>query len=182
MDDQRLVFSHTAEGLFVRGLKADQHPALKARLKALGLDLDGKLRPAYTYAEWCTFLDAATQELFPGVPKTQALFTIGEQLIDGYFSTMVGKALLGLVKIMGPKRTLARMKQNFRTGNSYSESTLTEHGPGHYTLWLNETDDYRPVTQGLLQRGLMVTGAKGLEVKIARFDEKGTDFEVRWTP
>lgn len=182
MPDHRLVFGHTAEGLFIRGLKVHQRPVLKAKLKAAGFDADQKMEPASPYDAWCRFLDVAISEQPSGSSRDEALTRMGEALAEGSFVTVVGKALLALVKVIGPRRALARMRQNFRTGNNDSESKFEELGPGHCRPWLNERDHDRAMSRGTIRKGVELAGAKNLTVEIAAFDDTGTTSEAKWTP
>ncbi len=176
----KLIFEQTIEGLFLKGLGSSVTPDLKARLKAAGLDLDAKLEPAYSMAQWTTFITIAAQLLHSDVDLPKGLHRLGETLLAGFFEGGVGKALSALVRIIGPRQTLMRMKRNLRSGNNYSESEVTEIAPGEYRLWVNEPGVTRYITQGILQAGLAIAGAKGLTVSVEQFDDESVTYLVRW--
>ncbi|MGZ3458342.1 MAG: TIGR02265 family protein, partial [Archangium sp.] len=81
MADELLVFEQTIEAVFVRALHGRVSPSCKARLRQAGLDLDRKLRPAYPFDAWMTFLRIAAEELYPREPLEQGAFKIGEACI-----------------------------------------------------------------------------------------------------
>jgi uncharacterized protein (TIGR02265 family) len=107
------------------------------------------------------------------------MFELGRRFIEGYSETIVGKAMLTALKVLGPRRTLERMSRNFRSGNSYTETKLEAKGPTEFTLWFNEVKEpefYR----GMLVAGVGHAGAKNLEVKTLGHDASGASFSIRW--
>ena len=56
MADELLIFEQTIEALYLRALHGRLTPECKARLRQAGLDVDQKLRPAYAFDAWMTFL------------------------------------------------------------------------------------------------------------------------------
>ena len=98
---EQLVFEQTIEGLFVRGLHNKISPGCKLRLKEAGLDLDRKLMPAYPFATWMSCLKIAGEEVFSSVPPPEAQFRLGELMIDGYKETFLGRAVLGMCRVLG---------------------------------------------------------------------------------
>jgi uncharacterized protein (TIGR02265 family) len=177
---ERLVFAHTVEGLLLRGVAGMLTDRLRARLREAGLDLSAKLRPAYTYAEWSEFVRIAAQELFPEMPWPTAYRTLGERLIDGYRETLLGRAVIAIVKLRGPAKAIHRTQHSFRSGNNYTEARIEHIDGSSAVLWMNETGDVRMLTAGILQAGLRAAGAAQPSVEVKRFDEAGTTFLLRW--
>src|SRR5262245_40477398 len=122
---EKLVFDHTLEAMFQRALGALVTPALKEKLRKEGLDLDRKLLPAYPFETWARCLDITAQILHPHLPQAKSLRLLGEQLVEGYRQTFVGSAVLGVLRVLGPRRMLRRTQQHFRSGNNYTEVRLT---------------------------------------------------------
>jgi uncharacterized protein (TIGR02265 family) len=181
--EQRLVFSHVVEGLYFRALKGQVTTRLRTRLRdEAKLDLEKKLEPAISFAQWTRCLEITAQELAPHKSLEDGLEYVGLVLTRGYFDTLVGKALAGLLRIIGPMRGLKRMDRSLRSGNNFGEVKVTEKGPAHVEFWCNELGTARYHMLGLLKAGAEVCGAKNLRGSITRYDDQGVTFDLSWDP
>jgi len=181
MPDELLVFEQTIEAVYVRALHGRLPPTCKARLRQAGLDLDQKLRPAYPFTSWMTFLRITAEELYPGEPLEIGAFKIGEACIDGFRETMLGRAVLSLLRVLGPKRALMRATQNFRAGNNYTESRIKEVSPRQYELWMNEVGSLPTFTAGILHAGLRTAGAESVRVDLSGYDGHACTYCISWS-
>ena len=181
MADELLVFEQTLEAVFLRGLHGRVPPSCKARLRQAGLDLDQKLRPTYPLDAWMTFLRITAQELYPEEPVDQGAFKLGETCIDGFRETMLGRAVLSLLRVLGPRRALMRATQNFRAGNNYTESRLKELGPRQFELWMNEVGPLPTFTAGILHAGLRTAGAENIRVDLSGYDGHACTYCISWS-
>ncbi|MFN7133736.1 MAG: DUF2378 family protein, partial [Myxococcales bacterium] len=136
MADEQLVFGHNFEGLYLRGLASRLTPELRKELLKLGVDLN-RLLPGYPVEIWMAGLRLTARMLHQGLPPHAAYQQLGQVFMRGYFETMLGKALLAILRVIGPERTFKRMTQNFRTGNNFNEVTSTVLAPGHAEMWIN---------------------------------------------
>jgi uncharacterized protein (TIGR02265 family) len=177
---ERVSFEGSFEALFVKAYKAQRTPKLERELLALGLDLS-KLKPAYPYALFLQAMELSAGHYHPGENLESALVKMGLRLVESYFETMMGKPLLAMVRLLGPKRTLMRMKHNFRTANNFSDTELVELGEKHFQMWMNEIGNVRFSTLGVLRRGLELAGANGIKIEIVSTDALGTVYEI-WLP
>jgi uncharacterized protein (TIGR02265 family) len=180
MADELLVFEQTLEALFLRALHGRLQPECKERLRQAGLDVDQKLRPAYAFNAWMDFLRIAAEELYPGEAVEQGTWKLGEAYIEGFRETMLGRAVLSLLRVLGPRRTLMRATQNFRAGNNYTESKLAEVGPGQFELWMNEVGAYPAFTAGIIHAGLRVAGAQDIRVEPSGYDGHACTYRINW--
>lgn len=181
MKNERLVFDQTVEGLFVRGLGNRVTPALKQQLKQAGLDLDKRLLPAYPVETWERCVGLTAKSLHPEQPESVAFMLLGERLIQGYSETMLGRAIFGVLRLMGPKRRLSRTRQNFRAGNNYQEVRITDLGPTEVDLWLNERGLLRHFKHGIIQGSARSAGELNTKVELRHFDDEGVTFRISWT-
>jgi uncharacterized protein (TIGR02265 family) len=179
---ESVVFSHTAESLFLEVLKGEVTPALSDELKRLGLDLSKPLRPAYPVPVWNAVLEATSRALYPSDPIDVATRRLGERMLEGYNRTLIGKAVIALAKIIGPRRAAKRTQQNWRSGNNYTEAEVVELSPTDVRVVLNEAGVSRWVSAGLLQAGLTMAGAKGLSVTIESFTDTHATYRLTWAP
>jgi uncharacterized protein (TIGR02265 family) len=153
-----LVFDQTLEALFVRGLRGRITQPMQARLQSAGVDLTKRLLPAYAFHTWMESLRIAAEELYPGETLEQGQFLLGQTFIEGYGQTLMGKAILRMIRILGPRRTLLRATHNFRSGNNYTETTLTEISANEVRLWMNEVGPYPMFTAGIIYAALRASG------------------------
>ncbi len=178
MSESRVVFKHCAEAL-LRSLQSRMTPQLAAKLEKLGLKPTGELPPGFEYDRWQEILAVAGEELMPGKPQL-AHHELGERLTDAYLENFMGRALKPVIKLIGLRRALGRMRQNFRVANNYSEAEATEVAPGHVRLRVNETGLMAWFYRGILDRGLRICDPKNLQVEIASEDSTGVVFAIRW--
>jgi uncharacterized protein (TIGR02265 family) len=177
----RLIFSHTLEGLFTKALKGKLTDRIRQRVKAeAGIDLDKPFEPAYPFSLWEKCLVICAEEVFPELPVEQRLQEIGLLLTRGYFETLLGSALAALLKVIGPARALKRMDRSLRSGNNYSEVKVTELAPNKFEFWSNETGLAQYNLVGVLRGGAEVSGAKNLRTEVAKRDEDGITILLEW--
>lgn len=182
MSDPRVVFKHCGEAL-VRALKPKMTPELQAKLTKAGLDPSegAALPPGFEFAKWLEILRVASEAVSPNDPKA-GHHAIGEAITDAYMENFIGRALKPVITLIGMKRALGRMRQNFRVANNYSEAEAIELGPAHYELRVNETGLMGYFYRGILAKGLLLTSPKNLQVEIARQEAEWVVFSIRWDP
>ncbi len=177
---EKLVFDQTLDGLFIRGLESQVTPSLRLHLREVGVDLDRKLLPAYPFETWCSCVRVAARELYADAPEEQAYRALGERMVDGYRSTVMGRALFSVLQLLGPRRVLGRMQQSFRSGNNYTEVRMRELAPTHMELWVNEAGPTRYLVQGAILAGLRGCGVRGGRVEVHSFTPEDVTFHVLW--
>lgn len=176
--DEPIIFSQAVEGM-LRALGTRLDDAAKDQLRALGLDVRARLDPAYPLEVWTPVMRFASTLVAPGRPPPEQMFELGRRFIEGYSETLVGRAMLTALKVLGPRRTLERMSRNFRTGNNYTQTKLEALGPTDFVLSFNEVKEpefYR----GMLTAGVDRSGAKVVEVTTLTHDPSGATFSVKW--
>jgi uncharacterized protein (TIGR02265 family) len=176
---QALIFSQTVEGLF-RALAPLSDEAC-ARFRALGIDPKKPLAPAYPVDQWLKLMKAAAEVRDPHAPLGAALEALGRAFVDGYGETMIGKAMLAALRVMGPKWALTRLRRSLSTGSNFFESTAEQLGPGEVEVWLNRVT-WPEWYFGILGRGLEHAGAKNVRVSLVSHDavSKGAKLRVQW--
>lgn len=142
-----VVFAQSFESLFLHGLKGKLDALALRQLRELGLDL-GHLKIAYPVATWAAALKVAAEAAFPQSSPNQARFELGRCMLAGLDATLVGKSLLALARVIGPRRTLERMTRNTRTSNNYINTVLEEHPGGGLRLVGTIVPEYLPQMEG----------------------------------
>lgn len=177
---EKLIFAQTFEGL-LRSVQGHLTPPVVAGLQALGLDVTQPLRPAYPHTLFTEVVTYLAGQLHPGLEKQEAISLIARHFMDAYGETMVGRAMMAMIRLIGPRRALERVTRQFRTGNNFSETRLLAKGPADYELWVN--DVRMPGWYvGIVSRGLELAGAKNVKVELlgAQPGVEGT-FRCTWS-
>lgn len=180
---ERLVYEHTVEGLFVRGLARRISPAVKQQLRQAGLDLDCKLLPAYPFDTWARCVAIAADALYPNELQSVAYQWLGARMVEGYRETFTGRLMFRVLQLLGPQRLVARTEQNFRSGNNYTEVRHTDIAANVVELCVNEPGPTRYVVQGAMLETLRAArpGDMGVRVDLIDFTAESVTFRVSWT-
>lgn len=176
---QQVIFDNTIEGLF-RALRPLVSPAGKARIRALGVDMDGKLNPAYPAQVWASAVKICAADAFAGLPPLEAQRRVAQKTVDAFTEGVIGTAMFSLLRLLGPDRTIGRMTRNLRTGSNYVETRATQLEPHRYEIWINDVTDVPGFYLGLLEQGLHHVGAKELKIELASQSGPSCTYRVQW--
>ncbi|MBU8898779.1 TIGR02265 family protein [Corallococcus sp. H22C18031201] len=176
---ERVVFQQSFEGL-IRALGSRMDDDCVQRLRQVGIDPIRPLAVAYPLEVWVGALREAAATLAPQAPLDEAAALVGHRFLHGYGGTLIGRALLTGVRLLGPQRMLERMTRNLRTGTNYLEAHLEQQGPTHYVLTC------RPVVivgfyVGLFSAGLEISGAQQPVVRVLSTDGDTAVYDLTWT-
>lgn len=177
--NERLWFSTVIDAVFIKGLGARMTPELKTQLKALGIDL-AKLHPAYPIEAVKKAFALVTKQLFAGVPEEQALHELGVSSMRGYSETLLGKALIQILKLIGVRRSLLRMHTSMRSGNNYLETFSTVVSTNCVELRFSDVSGMPTFYRGILEEGGRMAHAKNLRVSSVPSPAPGHTFRVEW--
>lgn len=179
MTPQKLIFAQTFEGL-VRSLRGKLTPSLVQGLRVRGFDVDQPLQSAYPMEVFIEVVHYLALELHPALPLEEGVAVLARGFLDGFGQTMIGRAMLAMLRIIGPDNALKRLTQEFRTGNNYSETRLEPRGERAYELWVNELR-MPGWYVGVVSRGLELAGARRSSVVLQSKDPIGGTFAVTWS-
>lgn len=142
--------------------------------------IDGKrFQAAYPLAQYTDLVDACGASRFAHLEPLERFTEVGRLFMVGYEKTLVGQALIAVLKVLGPRRMLERMTRNFRTANNYTEVTVETVSPTEHIVRITHVT--RPgLFIGLLEKGLTYAGAKNLSVKLIDHHDKVARYGVRW--
>lgn len=180
MTTERLVFGHVVEALYEYVLGgADMDAKLRQTLESQAISPE-RSQVAYPQEAWVRSVQLSAVAMYPGLTRGERERRVGERFIQSYDRTMVGGALMSLLKILGPRRTLDRMARNFKTGTNYIETKLTQITENEFTLWMNEIEALHAFTQGILVGALEIVGAKPVAVTIREAGADSCVFHIKW--
>jgi uncharacterized protein (TIGR02265 family) len=155
----RVILSTTIEGT-LKGLGPLNTPALRAMLRARGLDVEA-LPPAVPVEVWGPCLLEIGRFAWPQVSDEEALRRLGQCFIRGWQRTPIGSAASGLLRLLGPRQTLMRLDRAFRTADNFSRSETVLDGPRTALVRINQVDGRPTFWVGVFEAGLEVVGRKG---------------------
>lgn len=178
MSPPKVVFAQSMEGLY-RALTPHTQAEQAAFLRA-GVKGGDQFAAGYPIETWLELLDACASSRFAQLPELERYTAVGRLFFLGFEKTLMGSALLALLKVIGPRRMLERLTRNFRSANNFTVGTLTSLAPNHHRLHINFTA--RPgFYLGVIESGCQRAGAAGLSVAALETNAQGTTYEVKWT-
>ncbi len=177
MSEGRYVFPSSVDGM-LKGLGPLATPALKAHLKAHGLDVE-KLPPAIPVAQWSPHLRQAATFAWPDVGEAEALRLLGLHFIRGWKNTTMGSAASAVLRLIGPARTLTRLDRAFRTSDNFTHAVTELVGSNEALISINEVQGFPTYWIGIIQGGLEVLGREGTVV-LHQVALPGATLRVTW--
>ena len=172
------VYEHTVEGLFHRALRTRLTPAIQGRLKALGIDVNARAR-SVPHEQWKKAIHLAASELFEGSPD-ERFRQLGRTVMLRHDETVMGKAVIAVMKLMGPRRVLGRLNSTLRSGNNYIQANLAPRGPTSWEGTVNECNGNPHYIAGVVEQGLIISGGVNVKVGVSDFDGHSAKFLITW--
>ncbi|WP_233595831.1 MULTISPECIES: DUF2378 family protein [Corallococcus] len=179
--EQRHVYVQVVEGLLQHGLRGQVSPRLRERLRQAGVDLDRPLLPLYPVPLWTRCLNIIVEETYPGLTREEAFRRLARAHVEGYGATLLGRAVMSVMRLLGPKRVAQRLPEVLRGTDNYTEAVLSERGPAHYELRINSVVDAPGYAEALFEAVLQVGGAQAPRVMKLREEADGTVYSLTWT-
>lgn len=176
---EELVYDFGVESLF-RGLGDDFTPELKAQVKAVGIDPDRRLLPAYPRAMWIRVVDVVAQALCRGGDLEDARRELGKRITQGFAQTALGRVMAPAARLMGVRRALHRLPRNFTLTNNFMKASVNEVSPEALHVDVNDPVPSAEFLAGSIESVARYAGAKSVTVTIEQVGEV-TRFRVTWT-
>jgi uncharacterized protein (TIGR02265 family) len=96
--------------------------------------------------------------------------------------TVMGKAQITVMRLMGPTRILKRINSSLRSGNNYVHADLMPTGPASWEGTVNECNGNPHYIAGVVEQGLKLAGTKNVMILVSGFDGHSAKFAISWTP
>jgi len=174
-----VVFTQTVEGV-IRALGRAPTDPEKRALRELGIDLDRPLEPAYPAVAFAKAVEFVARARSPGLSEAEAYRELGERFFEGYTQTLIGRATGQVLKVIGVRRSLARMERSFRNGNNYMRSHSEDLGSGRVRLYFDHILEQPEYLRGIVLSGGRYVGAKAFVVDLVESGPNRCVLEVRW--
>jgi uncharacterized protein (TIGR02265 family) len=182
MPQRRVVFEHTVEGLFGHSLRNRLSAAAKRALREAGVDLSKPLLPAYSHETWRRCLEITVADLYPLVSREEGWRLLGREVVDGMVHTVMGRAMVGVARLLGPLRSLRRLNNTLSSADNYVQSRLTELSPTRCEVWINEVMEQPTYYQGVLEACIGLAGGRDIQVRVVAREGRGARLHVEWQP
>lgn len=177
----KVVYSQTVEGLFVRALDHKLSATCKAELKAVGIDLDAPLRSTYPAEAWGQGLQVVRRHLYPASPEEKGMRQLGRVFIDGFHQTLPGKVIVSVARLTGPSRSVGPLSRRLATGNNYMRAETRALTETSLHIWLNDAGPGGPwFMLGIFERSLEIVGARKVELDAEPHPDNSVDFRGTW--
>jgi uncharacterized protein (TIGR02265 family) len=178
--EDRLVYAEVIEGLIQYGLGGHVPSRLRERLGDLGLDVD-RLPSTFPVVAWLKCLRVIIEELFPGVPVEEAFRRLARQHVEGYGRTLMGRATVRVMRLLGPRRMVHRLPSVLSATDNYTAGTVEERGPREFVLSLNSNLQPPAYVESLFEAMLSACGAVSPRVKRQENLEDSSSYLLTWS-
>lgn len=172
------IAGNTVEGLFIHALKVSG--PIVAKLKQIGFDAE-RLEPAYEIDVWRKALRIAGDEYYPGLTPQDAEFQLGVRLVDGYFTTIVGKMIQAAMPFLKAETLCLRLPRYFNTGvvGETQPPIITKLGDRHFQTTLFGATGVPYLAAGSVDAVLRKTKVKPL-VKVDSINAGSFTLDITW--
>lgn len=180
-EKEKVIFAHTLQAFIQRVImrRALLSIEFDKELRALGVDVS---RPKeVNLATWVALLRACAKKMSPGAPEDEALEQVGREMMQGYSEGLVGRAMTIVLKLIGPRRSLLRMMENYATADNMTTVKVVEVTPTTMELEFNSTGDMPTYVRGILSEMLRTVGARDIKIDYRTLPSSATVYSVSWT-
>jgi uncharacterized protein (TIGR02265 family) len=176
----KLVFATAIEGLYLKALTGKVTPALAQALVRHGLDVNRPVPPALTRDAWYACLGEVVTHLYPTVSRDEAHRELGRLMTRGVSETFWGRAFAPAIRMLGAKRVLLRVPNQFKSTNNYAPGATTELGPTSVRLEVSDVGDAPGVLQGSLEELAQWAGATAVKVEVSFERPPAATYVISW--
>jgi uncharacterized protein (TIGR02265 family) len=176
----KLIFSTSIEAL-LGVAEGRMRPATRKALSGLRIGHPHRLEPAYPAGNWAAAVKLIGADLFADDEPFVQQRKLGVATVLRFSEGFVGKAMFGVAKLMGARRSLERMTSNLRTGANFIETRLTVIDEKTLELWLSDVSDVPGFYAGLLSPGSELIPGWPDSIELKRREGEGACYELEFT-
>lgn len=166
MQKPPVVYSHTVKGFLRHALERRGLLTTKvvAELAALGLDV--KQPSDMPIGTWWKVLDVGVRLIASERPDDDGWELLGGEVVRGFADTLVGKSAFLVLRLLGPRRALRQLTQQYRTADSVTTVDSRELQPTCVELAYTVIGGipHPSYVKGILKVGMELVGARQPEV------------------
>lgn len=176
---EHLWYGPIIEAIFIKGLGARLTPDVAGLLREEGIDVT-KVLPGYPVAQVVKACHRILPVVFPELPMPAAMTELGALSLRGYNETLLGRAAMGLLKLVGTRRALERLNGTLRAGNNYLETRFTAVSNTEAQIVLSDASGLPDFYRGLFEEGGRMLGAKNFKVADGTAAPPAHQYRISW--
>ena len=176
--EERVVFGQSVEALW-KSCGPDPGPELLRVFIDSGFDVRKRLSVAYPAEQYADLMARLAEARFPHANPDERFLLLGRAFMEGYQQTVMGRALLKLLAVLGPRRVLKQTTRNFRSANNYSRAEVEEVSPRHFRMVVSPVN-HPGWHVGIVTAGLQIAGAANVRMDLASRQGDEATFDIRW--
>jgi uncharacterized protein (TIGR02265 family) len=165
MAQEKMVFSNAIDLLFNVAHKKQLNAEIETCLLQLGINLKKPL-PAYTLTVFVNAIEKSGPLLYPGSDVSSAARKMGAAIVNHADSNLIGKAVMSMAKLVGPRRIIPKLKNSWRAANNYTEVEVKELSEKEFLITFNEPGTMQWYSLGSLEAGFTLIAGKDAKVTI----------------
>jgi uncharacterized protein (TIGR02265 family) len=153
-------------------------PELAAEALRVGYDLE-RPRAIYPAEVWVKCVELALPRAYPTLPCTEALWKLGRDMANGYFSTLVGKVVHAALRVIGPNRAMRRVSLSFNSAYTGVKIKEEEVGPRDWVVRFQNYPLPPEAAAGTCEVALRLTGVEP-RVKVSTSMPGAFELRISW--
>lgn len=159
----RLVKFSGVEALLLAYNLKEGHP-LTQKLQPLYCKENGRQMAEVPVENYLQILEVLAQELYPELPQEDAFFRIGQEAVEGYRQTILGRIQFAAAKIVSPNKIAKIAPANTRQNSNFGEIRWEELAPTKFRYIFEETPVPIAFVAGNFLAALKTTRARKVRV------------------
>lgn len=165
------------EGLFVHGLPRNE--AFEEEMREAGFDREDLL-PRYPLRLFRQCLDIACKHFYPGLPVEEGRRRLGQQFVQGFSQTVLGRVVAVSVPLQGPVRFLKRFPEHLRFDSSPIFVNAVQLGERQFRLEFRTGVGLSPYfLRGILEEGLRMARVEP-SFRVVQRSPLSFDLHIAW--
>ncbi|MEW5739795.1 MAG: DUF2378 family protein [Myxococcota bacterium] len=179
MSAEHLWYGPIIEAVFIKGLGPRLTPEVAALLREEGIDVD-KVLPGYPVKQVVKACHRILPVVFPTLKERDAMAELGALSTRGYNQTLLGKAAIGFLKLIGTRRALENLNKTLRAGNNYLVTQFTALDANKAKIRLSDASGIPDFYRGLFEEGGRLLNARGFTVVDELSTPPAHEFVISW--
>lgn len=165
------------EGLFVHGLPRNE--AFEQEMREAGFDRDDLL-PQYPLRLFRQCLDIACRHFYPGLTVEEGRRRLGQQFVQGFSHTVLGRVVGVSLPLLGPARFLKKFPEHLRFDSSPILVNSVQMGERQFRMDFRTGVGLSPhFLRGILEESLRATRVNPA-IRVVQNSPISFDLHITW--
>lgn len=173
-----LVYEHTISALFLDILGQKLSGRARDAMCTAGIDLSKRMLPGYTLEVFDACMEIAARDVFPELSLPDGMRTIGRLQVEAFASTIVGKASMAILRVVGFERGLRQVARSWAGANNFVDTELVHLPDGTIEVRVNIVGQYPETVQGIILEALKYLGRPSAQAVIERGSGLGALYRI----